>query len=58
MIICGNNNDMKIEELMAGDPTLRQFVVNYTNKNKDKVLDIMVTDLFSGYQELMLLPVD
>ena len=47
---------MKIEELMAGDPTLRQIVVNYTNKNNDKVLDVVVTDLFAGYQEPVLLP--
>ena len=47
---------MKIEELMAGDPTLRQIVLQNTNKNKDKVLDVVVTDLFTGYQEPCLLP--
>ena len=56
VIICGDRNDMKVEELLTGDPTLRQIVVNYTNKNKDKVLDIVVTDMFTGYQEPVLLP--
>ena len=42
--------------MLAGDPTLRQIVLQNTNKNKDKIMDIVVTDLFTGYQEPVLLP--
>ena len=56
VIICGDRNDMRVEELMSGDPTLRQIVLQNTNKNKDKVLDIVITDLYTGYQEPVLLP--
>ena len=56
VIICGDRNDLKIEELISGDPTLRHIVTHNTNKKKDKVLDIVVTDLYTGYQEPGLLP--
>ena len=56
VIICGDRNDLHIDKLLAGDPTLRQIVLQNTNKNKDKVLDVIVTDLYSGYQEPTLLP--
>lgn len=53
--ICGDRNDLEIEELMPGDPTLRQIVIHNTSKNKDKVLDVVVTNLYAGYQDLVLL---
>ena len=56
VIVCGDRNDLHIDKLLAGDPTLRQIVLQNTNKNKDKVLDVIVTDLYSGYQEPTLLP--
>jgi hypothetical protein len=56
VIICGDRNDLKIEDLISGDPSLRQIVVHNTNKKKDKVLDVVVTDLYTGYQEPVLLP--
>ena len=31
-------------------------MLHNTNKNKDKVLDVIVTDLYTGYQEPVLLP--
>ena len=56
VLICGDKNDLKIGKLLSGDPSLRQIVVHNTNKNKDKVLDVVLTDLYAGYQEPVLLP--
>ena len=56
VLICGDKNDLHIEKLLSGDPSLRQIVVHNTNKNKDKVLDVVMTDLHAGYQEPVLLP--
>ena len=56
VIICGDKNDLKLDQLLAGDPALRQVVTKPTNKNQDKVLDVVVTDLHAGYQEPTILP--
>ena len=56
VLICGDKNDMKLNQLLAGDPTLRQIVTRPTNKNQDKVLDVVVTDMHAGYQEPTILP--
>ena len=56
VLICGDRNDMKVEQLLAGDPALRQVVSQPTNKNQDKVLDVILTDLHTGYQEPTILP--
>ena len=51
IILCGDRNDLKMEQIQSADPALRQVVTFCTNKNQDKTLDIVMTDLFSGYQE-------
>ena len=56
VLICGDRNDLEVEKLLSGDPSLRQIVLHNTNKNKEKVLDVIVTDLYAGYQEPVLLP--
>ena len=52
VIVCGDRNDMKIEDFLLGNPTLRQIALHNTNKKKD----IVVTHLYAGYQEPVLLP--
>ena len=42
---------MKVEALSSVDPALKQVVTFPTNKNLNKTLDIIMTDLNSGYQE-------
>ena len=49
--MCGDRNDLKMEQIQSADPVLRQLVTFCTNKNQDKILDIVMTDLFSGYQQ-------
>ena len=56
VLICGDKNDLKLDQLLAGDPSLRQAVTLPTNKNQDKVLDVVITDLHAGYQEPTILP--
>ena len=56
VLICGDRNDMRVEQLLAGDPALRQIVSQPTNKNQDKVLDVVLTDMHTGYQEPTILP--
>ena len=55
-IICGDRNDLKINQLLSIDPALRQIVNFSTNKNQDKTLDVVVTDLYSSFQEPRRLP--
>ena len=45
IIICGDRNNLPVERLLAVDPALRQINKFNTNKNQDKVLDIICTDL-------------
>ena len=42
VILAGDRNDMEIDLLCRLDPTLRQLVRGFTNK--DKVLDVIYTD--------------
>ena len=51
VIICGHRNDMKVDQLLTGDPALRQVACQPTNKNQDKVVDMILRDLHAGYQE-------
>ena len=51
IILCGDRNDLKLEQIQSVDPALRQVVTFCTNKNQDKTLDIVMTDLSMGYQE-------
>ena len=51
IIICGDRNDLKVDALSSVDPALKQVVTFPTNKNLNKTLDIIMTDLNSGYQE-------
>ena len=55
-IICGDRNDLRIEQLLSVDPALRQIVNFNTNKNQDKTLDVVVTDMYSSFQEPTRLP--
>ena len=48
-IIAGDCNDLSIGLLTALDPAFRQ-IVNLPTR-KDKILDIIVTDLHSFYEE-------
>ena len=56
VILAGDRNDMDIDLLCTLDPTLRQLVRGVTNKNKDKVLDVVYTDCPSLFQEPSILP--
>ena len=51
IIMCGDRNDLKVDQLATVDPSLKQIVTFPTNKNLDKTLDIVMTDLKHGYQE-------
>ena len=52
----GDRNDLKVERLLSLDPALRQVVNFPTNKKRDKILDVVCTDMYAGYQEPTLLP--
>ena len=56
VILAGDRNDMDINLLCTLDPTLRQLVRGFTNKNKDKVLDVVYTDCPNLFQEPTILP--
>ena len=47
---------MEINLLCTLDPTLRQLVRGFTNKQKDKVLDVVYTDCPNLMQEPTILP--
>ena len=44
VILAGDRNDLRVEVITSLDPTLIQLVNGATNKNGDKVLDIILTD--------------
>ena len=52
----GDRNDMKIGLLTSLDPTLKQIVTGFTNKNKNKVLDVFYTDCGDLMQEPEIIP--
>ena len=56
IILCGDRNDLSIQKLLSSDPALRQIVTFNTNKNQDKTLDVVCTDVHSSYQEPNRLP--
>jgi hypothetical protein len=56
VILAGDRNDMEINLLCTLDPTLRQLVRGFTNKQKDKVLDVVYTDCPNLMQEPTILP--
>ena len=56
VILAGDRNDLRVEVITALDPTLKQLVKNYTNKNNDKVLDVIFTDSQDLLQEPTILP--
>ena len=56
IIVCGDRNNLAIARLLSIDPALKQIVNKNTNKNQDKILDVICTDLSAGYQEPTILP--
>ena len=56
VILGGDVNDMKLGLLQALDPTLKQTVKGFTNKNQDKTLDVFLMDCQDLYQEPEILP--
>ena len=56
VVLAGDRNDMRTEAITDLDPTLRQVVKHFTNKNGDKVLDVILTDSRDLLQEPSLLP--
>ena len=56
-IVMGDDvNDLKLPLLLAYDPSLKQIVRGFTNKNRDKLLDCLITTLHSLLQEPTILP--
>ena len=53
-IIAGDCNDLNISLITSLDPAFRQIVSHPTRK--DKILDIIVTDLHSFYEVPMIIP--
>ena len=56
VILAGDRNDLKIDLLPSLDPTLQQVVRGFTNKLKNKVLDVICTDCHDLMQEPTILP--
>ena len=56
VILAGDRNDMRVEAITDLDPTLKQLVKGFTNKNNDKTLDVILTDSRDLLQEPTLLP--
>ena len=56
VILAGDRNDLRVEAITDLDPTLKQLVKFCTNKNGDKVLDVILTDSYDLMQEPSVLP--
>ena len=56
VILGADINDMKLDSLLNLDPTLKQIVQGFTNKNRDKTLDVILTDCHHLMQEPTILP--
>ena len=56
VILGGDVNDMRLGLLLSLDPTLRQVVQGFTNKNHDKTLDVLLMDCADIYQQPSILP--
>ena len=54
LIISGDCNDMDLSSLISIDPSLRQIVLKPTRGQK--ILDVIVTNLASFYQEPTIIP--
>ena len=51
VILGGDINDMRLGLLQSLDPTLKQVVNGFTNKNQDKTLDVLLMDCADIYQQ-------
>ena len=49
-LICGDKNEMGIQQILNLSPGLKQTVENATRLNPDQVLDVIITDLHKYYQ--------
>ena len=49
-LICGDKNEMGIQQILNLSPDLKQTVENATRLNPDQVLDVIITDLHKYYQ--------
>ena len=56
VFVAGDRNDLKIEVFTSLDPTLKQLVQGVTNKNNDKLLDVIFTDSHDIMQQPVILP--
>ena len=56
VIMAGDRNDLKVETITSLDPTFKQLVKGFTNKNGDKILDVILTDSHDLMQEPSILP--
>ena len=56
VIICGDRNDLEVQKLLSVDQALRQIVQFPTNKNLDKILDVICKDMFASYEAAKRLP--
>ena len=56
VILGADINDMKLNTLLNLDPSLKQIVRGFTNKKKDKTLDVILTDCHHMMQEPTILP--
>ena len=56
VILGADINDMKLATLLQLDPSLKQIVRGFTNKNGDKTLDVILTDCHNLLQEPTILP--
>ena len=51
VILGGDINDMRLGLLLSLDPTLKQIVNGFTNKNQDKTLDVLLMGCADIYQQ-------
>ena len=56
VFVAGDRNDLKIQVFSSLDPTLKQLVQGVTNKNNDRLLDVIFTDSHDIMQQPVILP--
>ena len=56
VIVGGDINDMKLSVLYSLDPTLKQIVKGFTNKQQTKTIDVLLMDCQDLYREPSILP--
>ena len=49
-IICGDTNDLKLDDILSLNSNLKQVVQNPTRLNPPRILDPIITTLSSFYQ--------